>query len=347
MKIALISLENLDDTFRNGFVQNVKLLIKLLENMTDIELIKITSSSEVVKLLANDKLFSNTDIILQITPFDTNCRNIIKKHFPNSTLIHIKYGHDYYNTLHSLLWNASKSTAFSCEQDEIWISPHFESTRSFYECLLNAKSKILPFLWEPIYIDRLPFKDSDMIGCEKNIYIVEPNIDNYKTSLIPMMIVNEVWKKTPDKFNKVFVIGYNNYQKNETFNDVLLPHLEVFHGHNNKGYFSSRATFNEIFKSPGILLSHQENCGLNYIYLEAIYMGIPWVHNSPYFKGDGYYYNDKDICEGAKQLEIALDEFKLKHNHDLIESFSCRSRLSEYKQMFIDSCKTNYINTTL
>ena len=47
---------------------------------------------------------------------------------------------------------------------------------------------------------------------------------------------------------------------------------------------------------------------LNYIYLEALYLGIPFVHNSEFFKDSGYFYEGFDIVEGSKQLKKAIEE---------------------------------------
>ena len=58
------------------------------------------------------------------------------------------------------------------------------------------------------------------------------------------------------------------------------------------------------------MISYQENCELNYIYLEALYLGIPLIHNSKILENAGYYYEGINIDEGAVKLEKAIT------NHD-------------------------------
>ena len=120
-----------------------------------------------------------------------------------------------------------------------------------------------------------------------------------------------------------------------------MPKIEVLHGKYNKAYFCPRASINDIFKVPSVLLSHQENLGLNYIYLEALYLKIQWVHNSPFFKDSGYYYEDKNIYQGVEKLELALKEWKAVDNSDIINKYSPDNNdvISKYKGLIADALK--------
>ena len=60
----------------------------------------------------------------------------------------------------------------------------------------------------------------------------------------------------------------------------------------------------------GRLVCHQILNPLNYIYLDAAYMGYPVLHNAPLCKDLGYYYEGSNTVEGAKQLNNILK------NHD-------------------------------
>ena len=42
--------------------------------------------------------------------------------------------------------------------------------------------------------------------------------------------------------------------------------------------------------SRTIILSHQLKCELNYLYFEALYLGLPLLHNSPMISEYGYFY---------------------------------------------------------
>jgi hypothetical protein len=49
---------------------------------------------------------------------------------------------------------------------------------------------------------------------------------------------------------------------------------------------------------------------LNYLYLDAAYMGYPVLHNAPMCKDLGYYYEGSSTKEGAERLNWILE------NHD-------------------------------
>ena len=59
------------------------------------------------------------------------------------------------------------------------------------------------------------------------------------------------------------------------------------------------------------VLSHQVFNELNYIYLEALYLDLPIIHNSEILKDYGYYYDDCNISAAVNCLEIALNNHQL------------------------------------
>lgn len=334
-----------DNLFCNGYVQNVIFFCEFIE--------KHFSSSTIIPLNSPNWLDCNPhfDIILLFAPFTNEDSDKIKKKYPNCKNVFIKYGHEYYNDLLRLLpdgMNDVQHAPKGFNIDEVWISPHFEPTKHYYEAMYNnAKVKLAPFIWKPCNLCMKPFAKEDF-NCDKNIYIIEPNINMSKTSLIPLLIVNELWKKYPNSFNKLYVVGNNNYRDNKYFSSTILPKIPVLHGIHNKTFFSPRQTLPELFNQPGILLSHQEDCGLNYIYLEALYLKLPWVHNSSFFKECGHYYEDKNIPQGVLALKNALDNFKPVNNDHIIKKYNPDNsqNVMMYKNM-INSCVNSTVIPTI
>ena len=71
-------------------------------------------------------------------------------------------------------------------------------------------------------------------------------------------------------------------------------------------------------RDGGIIVSHHWENGLNYLYYEALYGGFPLVHNSPFLKDIGYYYEGFDIWDGVKTLErAALQHNETRDEYDL------------------------------
>lgn len=325
--------------FSNGYKQNVIFFCKLIKKHFTESTILYLQSHDDFNSIMNE--YNKIDLLIEITPLDKNLSTIYKKKYPMCKKVFVKYGHEYYNDLSRLLPKGQNNVCCAPKAyniDEVWISPHFESTKYYYQALYNAKVKILPFIWEPDNLKMNQFTLDDFYR-KKDIYIIEPHINNHKTSLIPILIVNELWKQNPDCFNKLYIVGNNPYSNNEYFKNHLLSKIEVLHSYNDKAFFCPRARFPDIFINPGVLLCHQENCGLNYIYLEALFIRIPLVHNSSYIKESGYYYTDKNILEGVSALKKALAEFKPIDNSLTIDRYSYDNHnvVKNYKKLFDDS----------
>ena len=64
-----------------------------------------------------------------------------------------------------------------------------------------------------------------------------------------------------------------------------------------------------------VLICHQVLNPLNYLYLDAVFLGYPVIHNAPLCKDLGYYYEGSDTLTGSKHLNYVLTE----HDNNLEE----------------------------
>lgn len=72
-----------------------------------------------------------------------------------------------------------------------------------------------------------------------------------------------------------------------------------------------RITFlDAITKFGSIIISHQQDNALNYLYLESLYLNLPILHNSDFIKDYGYYYPENDIDIAKVQINKILKEHK-------------------------------------
>ena len=62
-----------------------------------------------------------------------------------------------------------------------------------------------------------------------------------------------------------------------------------------------------MFQEPHLMISHQFYNALNNLTKEAIYMGIPLVHNAPPYKEVGYYYEDYDALTATELTKEAIN----------------------------------------
>ena len=70
-----------------------------------------------------------------------------------------------------------------------------------------------------------------------------------------------------------------------------------------------------IDKLGQFILTHQSENELNYLYLEALSLNLPLIHNSNLIKEYGYFYNTYDLNKGVNQLYNAI----LNHSDNLVD----------------------------
>jgi len=261
-------------------------------------------------------------------------KNYKLKH-PNVKHIHIYYG----NKIIGDIVN-SKSNQISCSPnyvDEVWISPHYNIYKNYLMTFYKTdKIFTIPYIWENQFVKNLKFQKS------KNISILEPNLNVTKHCMPSILIAEELYNQDNDAFDSLNVYCSNELKKYRFFKSWI-RHLNVFK--DNKLKLENRLPFEEIIKNgPGVFLSHQVMNELNYVYLEALYLNIPLVHNAKTLKQTGYYYKNYDTKQGAKQLSLALNQEKnrfLKNNlkletEKLLYNYNPKNPkiINEYKRLF-------------
>jgi hypothetical protein len=77
-----------------------------------------------------------------------------------------------------------------------------------------------------------------------------------------------------------------------------------------------------------ILICHQLLNPLNYIYLDAAFMGYPVIHNAPMCKDIGYYYEGSDTAKAGELLNWVLE------NHDKnLQEYSERNAKAMFRYL--------------
>ena len=121
---------------------------------------------------------------------------------------------------------------------------------------------------------------------EKRISTMEPNINMVKTSVVPIMATERLYRKDPQVLDKLSVFcGDGIKKKTDMVNFV--KDLDSYKAQ--KMFFEARYPIVwTLLKHTDIVLCHQHQCALNYLYLDAAWMGYPVVHNSEYMKELGW-----------------------------------------------------------
>jgi hypothetical protein len=314
-----------DTLFVNGLYQNVVILYKLFDAMgyapiflvndkpDDIQRVpnilkkmRMISAEEVIK--ASIPIYMQIEIAMSIDPsmrkhLRGSGTKVVKLYLGNILNIDIETP-IFYPAVHF-------SHHVAGELDEIWVSPHYKQHHEYAGFINNCgPAKIVPYVWDPciLTLDKARmFKWRPSAQNEPQVIVIlEPNICFQKCVLIPLLIVNYIYKKTGREF-KIIVGNAERIQANPFFIKTILPKLDIYK--DNKITFSGRNTITSIMNDypSAIAIGHQWNNQYNYMTLEYLYAGFPIIHNSPDWSDAGYYYEGSNIEKGVAALQKALD----------------------------------------
>jgi hypothetical protein len=338
MKIGLTFRDdqNINQTwYGSGIGQNIKFYYDLFEVMGHDPFMLVKRSVGISAFGKNYKEVGYTelldsdsewvDIIIEVgATVPEDCRKVFKSKF-NTKFVVLRCGHPYTGIAERLfVSNSLSKNLFKAGMDAIWVLPHYKKTMQFLSVIYGCPSYSVPYIWEPDFVEK-QFKQS--VGEEKpNIFVMEPNISSAKTALIPMAIIEKLYRLDPDKFDKAVIFNSDHFSKRESFLHNFVDNMPSLQARNGKVFFNRREKFNDVFMKPDILLTHQVDNELNYLTNEALYMGVPVVHNSPPYKNFGYYYPDMNVDDGVDQILKVISNHNpaadIERNEEFLKGFS-------------------------
>lgn len=348
MKIGLTVsiLSEKDSIWTNGIKQNVLFLYKMLKNSTEnyevcllntssYDLIKKPKDFLDIEIYQIEEKYQDIDLLIVIGSQVPKKYMEYFKNDQNKRTISYKCGNSYILSAEEILFKPQKekSDSYEMEFDEVWYVPQQEETnRGFFSTLYRTNSIPVPFIWDYQYlfksileIDALHKKGTylkshkyDPKVEKKKLVIMEPNLNVVKFCLIPTMIAEESYRTEigKSKIEKLLISNSTDKLSHKSFLSILST-FDLYRDGKIKSMKRYQISYG-LSQYADILLCHQILNPLNYIYLDAAFMGYPVIHNAPMCKDIGYYYEGNDPREGAKVLNWVLE------NHD--------SNLKEYAE---------------
>jgi hypothetical protein len=328
--------DNKESIWTNGIKQNVLILTRLLKNSGENYEIKLLNTIEVdwsekpgylkdVEICTFKDNYMEMDLLIVMGAQVSNAEiKKFKESDPNKRVVSYKCGNNYVITMENILFKEEeegKVHQFEDSFDEVWYIPQQdEVNRGYYHTLYRTNSLIVPFLWHNQYLlealtdIEVGFKNGQFkkdyryrIGKEKKrIGVMEPNLNIVKFSLIPAMIAEECYRGETGKklIEKLMLTNSEKIAKNKEFLGIIST-FDLYK--DNKISSESRyQTAYILSQYIDVLVCHQILNPLNYLYLDAAYMGYPVLHNAPMCKDLGYYYEGSDTVDGAKKLDYIL-----------------------------------------
>ncbi len=227
-----------------------------------------------------------------------------------------RFGNDYVITVEIINFNSIewKPNTTRNQFDELWTNPqHAHTCKSYFEALYRAPVTVLPHIWSPYFIDKACETNPTLKakwgyrnqGPAKRVAMFEPNLNVVKSALIPILACNEVYLRRPELLQHIYMTNTFRLKENSAFKHIALGLKMVL---DNKATSEGRFPFVEFASEyTDVVISHQWENGLNYLFYDALYGGYPLVHNSPFLRDVGYYYQDFEVFEAANALQRALE----------------------------------------
>lgn len=204
----------------------------------------------------------------------------------------------------------------------VWISPHFyKRDRFFFETMYSCPTHVGPYIWDPRFINEhvelIKKGDPNYTGLyvpsssiQKKIATMEPNINMVKTSTMPIVISELLYRKYPDLVKDVKIFGSAKVKEKKDMIDFAKD-LDIYKA--KKMTFEARyPVVWSLYKHVDILLCHQTACELNYLYLDAAWLGWPVVHNSVMMQDIGWFYPENDAHIAVEHINYIANCFESK-----------------------------------
>jgi hypothetical protein len=367
--------ENIARMFSNGITQNTLYLNELLLNIGYDSYFITTSGNnstkDVIENLFYDNRFKMVDEY-EILAFDFDIVIILGIELPEIIIkqlrnMHVKIimyqcGNTYILESERILYDRKNNIirTYDVENeyqlyDKIWSIPQMYNTNKYYwETIYRCECIEVPFVWSnnAIILSQRIGTEKDFLYKKKaeikNIAILEPNMSIMKSAFPPLLICENSYRSEKKKLiNHVFINNvYDNAGKtviNESGLNEFISRLDL----QKDKKLSIEERYNTLFfmsNFADIVVSHQWENNLNYLYLDLAWMGWPIIHNGSLCKDIGYYYEGFNYKMGGEILNMVLEDHDknaeeyIKRNRELIDRYlPSNKELQEKYASLIDS----------
>lgn len=338
MKIG-ITLNMSQSFWSNGLNQNVKMLVDLLKRLG--HTVYYITNTEINKKQFNFKFNSidlktveqgkgpSLDILISAGyELSTKSLELLKNRNKNIKIILLQLGNKVMFDMSYLLFekreqNFQFNTVESLRSfvDAVWISPHHSFGAEYVKIAYGCENvKVVPFIWDPCFIQdkildlkkkgRSPFFDPAKVNA---VQVFESNTIINKHMLIPFAISQRLELNFPNTLSKINIFCCSKI-RHQTYFKTWMSAFEIVRRENFVFFNDRWNSLDALANFGGVVVSHHYDNDLNYAHLEALYMGIPLVHNSEALSDHGYFYPKFDVSMGSNQLYSAINNHEQVHD---------------------------------
>ena len=204
---------------------------------------------------------------------------------------------------------------------EVWCFDHevFDDEVQYLETLTRVPVKKVPFVWSPSLVDMYRKESGHPTWIQVavtitqqqqkvlpwSIHICETNNSASSSCTIPLVVLRELKLAREFAFQKYKLHNAQPVQNSEFFKNNVLQHCQI---EDLSGEMMGRQRIADWILDPmSCILSHLRFRRIRPYLLEALWVGIPMVHNSKLLQSLGcdyenYYYDDNSILGAVKAL---------------------------------------------
>lgn len=326
-KIAIF-VKKYDSMFTNGCSQQAFYLYKLFKNIpgyiTELVCIEAEYTSDINMEIHfidinNDESFKDYCLYIMVSALISEpiVLNRLMKY--GAKIIGMVCGNLYVLNQEEVIFNRHgillnhKSNVYREYHEETWVLPMYTEFRDYVELLTETTTKVTPYVWEPDGVDMIlksfnsVYKQNIEKGQPLVICIFEPNMSIHKTSLVPLLMCEKLFKMHPHMIKKIYHFNTPENDAFTRFATSLTLHQKGLIEYQKRVIFPVIMCKISELHTEGrvVLLCNHFHNELNFLHLEAMYMGIPLVHNcQPYASAGGYYTNEQPSAGIARLIDI-------------------------------------------
>jgi GR25 family glycosyltransferase involved in LPS biosynthesis len=226
---------------------------------------------------------------------------------------------------------------------EMWTYDMYSKTDIKYlEFLSGVPVQTIPYIWDPDALDlfvkkeNIPEWNDSAKSVERMLpkdapeslswcaRIIESNFSNTSHSILPLNIVSEIRKRvTPIRFtvHNGDAVGKHPFFLTNVAKNLLLPDLS--------GNFVGRVRLPELRKEKTLFVAHSRFRPIKSYYLDALYLGIPMIHNNELVRNLGcpYYYELNQIIQATEAFKTLDADYKAGKNYFSPQNGAIRQKI--------------------
>lgn len=193
--------------------------------------------------------------------------------------------------------------------DAVWITPQHMHTNANISAMTAGPVEEVPHIWAPAAIEHAmasmginpAFKRPDKAW---SLGTFDPNINVVKSFHIPLLVADAAHQQDPDQVRRMMLFCTEHLKGRQHFESyVARTSLGKVGKVTSEGRHGIVAM---LGREVDVVITHQWENDLNYLYWDVLSLGYPLVHNSSRIKDAGYYYADFDPAAGGAALLDAL-----------------------------------------